>query len=431
MKIPQSKELVIRDEDKIIEYREKTELLANKNKNSLEEFKKPGKKSRTNKLAIYDKVISREEFRRIETKELVLDEDDYLNFLEEIIQKDYFPDLYEIRKEKVKFDFLNQLIKNNLERAQSATGNRVEYTNVRDNLDKINKDYFEDKKIDMTEEKEKLPEIDVNKLSVDSFCAKYSSDELESLRDIFYKDNQKRLRKYLWMYEQEHKANEKIKAIKEYSNDFLALPDPSKHFQEPNLVVAESDAKNSLFFQPEYSNTNDRMNRNKKVELSQYGEPQGNRQEELNKFSENISGEKGVSKDNTRLPKNFIETLINKHSYKLRNKIYESYENSDVIRLLKELNQIDAKAKEEKLSAETPIINGYKLLKYPEPIPGEIDKIPIFTWGEVASTPNVLENKTEPKFVVPQTSERENLAHSLANKRLTTKRQRDDVLGKM
>ena len=35
MKIPQSKELVIRDEDKIIEYREKTELLANKNKNSL------------------------------------------------------------------------------------------------------------------------------------------------------------------------------------------------------------------------------------------------------------------------------------------------------------------------------------------------------------------------------------------------------------
>jgi hypothetical protein len=94
------------------------------------------------------------------------------------------------------------------------------------------------------------------------------------------------------------------------------------------------------------------------------------------------------------------------------------------------LNQIDAKAKEEKLSAETPIINGYKLLKYPEPIPGEIDKIPIFTWGEVASTPYVLENKTEPKFVVPQTSERENLAHSLANKRLTTKRQRDDVLSK-
>jgi hypothetical protein len=50
------------------------------------------------------------------------------------------------------------------------------------------------------------------------------------------------------------------------------------------------------------------MNRNKKVELSQYWEPQGNRQEELNKFSKNISGEKGVSKDNTRLPKNFIET---------------------------------------------------------------------------------------------------------------------------
>jgi protein DGCR14 len=430
MKVPQSKELVIRDEDKIIEYKEKQKDLLKTEKSEQVQFKQPGRSTQMNKLAIYQNVLSRDEFRRVETKELVLDDDYYLNFLEEIIQKDYFPDLYETKKEKVKFNFLNQLIHNDLERAQSVTGNRVENTNVRDNLDKINKDYFEDKKIDIKEDIKKIPEVDVNKLSVDSFCMKYSSDELESLRDIFFKDNQKRLKKYLWMYEQEHKANEKMKTIKEYSEDYLALPDPCKHYQQPNLITAESDAKNSLFFQPDYSNTNNRMVLMKEIEASKEMNNQTNTQDNMEKFSKNISNEKAVSKENTRLPKNFIETLINKHSHKLRKKIYESYENSDVIKLLKELKEIDAKAKEEKISSETPIINGYKLLKYPEPIPGEIDKIPIFTWGELASTPNVLDIKTEPKFIVPQTPDRETLAHSLANKSLSSKRQRDDMLNK-
>ena len=55
-----------------------------------------------NKISLYQKLLQRNEFKRPETKEIVLNEDDYLNYLEEIIQKDYFPDLYNINKEKVK-----------------------------------------------------------------------------------------------------------------------------------------------------------------------------------------------------------------------------------------------------------------------------------------------------------------------------------------
>ena len=62
----------------------------------------------------------------------------------------------------------------------------------------------------------------------------------------------------------------------------------------------------------------------------------------------------------------------------------------------------------------TPMVNGYRILKDPEPIPGEIDPVPIMIWGEIASTPQVL--RTEKKFTVPSTPTREFLAHHLTNK---------------
>ena len=105
MKIPQSKELVIREEDKVIEYKD-NELQAKDKKDQLI----LSRKAQTNpmsRLDIYHNTLKREEFRRPETKEIVLDEDEYLNYLEEIIQKDFFPDLYEMNKEKVKLNFLN------------------------------------------------------------------------------------------------------------------------------------------------------------------------------------------------------------------------------------------------------------------------------------------------------------------------------------
>jgi hypothetical protein len=105
MKIPQSKELVIREEDKVIEYKDK-ELQVKDKKDQLILSRK-GQINPMSRLDIYHNTLNREEFRRPETKEIVLDEDEYLNYLEEIIQKDFFPDLYEMNKEKVKLNFLN------------------------------------------------------------------------------------------------------------------------------------------------------------------------------------------------------------------------------------------------------------------------------------------------------------------------------------
>ena len=60
------------------------------------------------------------------------------------------------------------------------------------------------------------------------------------------------------------------------------------------------------------------------------------------------------------------------------------------------------------------MINGYKLIKDPEPI--EIkDPIPLISWGELIKSSNILEDKKK-KFSIPDTSVRENIARDLVNK---------------
>jgi len=44
-----------------------------------------------------------------------------------------------------------------------------------------------------------------------------------------------------------------------------------------------------------------------------------------------------VIKENTRLPKEFIDKMVNMTSNQIKKKIFESYENSDVVKLLKEV----------------------------------------------------------------------------------------------
>ncbi len=299
------------------------------------------------------------------------------------------------------------------------TGNRVQLmtSSVKgqdeiDSLEKINSEYLK------LSGQNKKQTVNLDGVDVDSFISKYSSDELESLKDIIHKDKQMRINKYFWMYETEYKANEKLKALKSYSEEFLKLPQATdKHFEKPLKEFAEIDANNSLFFPPDYSNTNNRAERS---EISANPAMLGPSYKErdisegfVNPYTpkETKTFEKHIVKENTRLPYKFVENLVKHHSNKIKRRMDEAYENSDVVKLLKELKHIE---EEEKKFLTTPNINGYKLLKDPLPNPGEIDKNPLFTWGEVASTPNILK---EGRFSVQQTPIREDIAHSLASKR--------------
>lgn len=125
MSTSNSKELVITNDDRIYEYREKSvcgaeSLSKNTNaqsaqsaqssqslgiyqdKKSLLKFMKPFGNKKETRLSLIQKFQEREEFKKPKTKEIILDEDDYLNCLETLIQKNYYPDLYQLNKEKVK-----------------------------------------------------------------------------------------------------------------------------------------------------------------------------------------------------------------------------------------------------------------------------------------------------------------------------------------
>jgi len=79
------RDLALKEEDKIIVY-----------KAPLAKDKK-GDKNLTS-LELYNKLIESDEFKKPITKEKVLEEDDYIKYLEEIISRDYFPDLYKINQ---------------------------------------------------------------------------------------------------------------------------------------------------------------------------------------------------------------------------------------------------------------------------------------------------------------------------------------------
>jgi len=90
-----------------------------------------------------------------------------------------------------------------------------------ENLNKINEKY--EKEIN---NKTKDPEnnIDLDKFNVESYLLNHTTDEQESLRSIIYEDKKKKLKQYLWIYEQEYNENQKLKELKEYNEEFMKLP---------------------------------------------------------------------------------------------------------------------------------------------------------------------------------------------------------------
>lgn len=60
------------------------------------------------------------------------------------------------------------------------------------------------------------------------------------------------------------------------------------------------------------------------------------------------------------------------------------------------------------------MINGYKLIKDPEPVEVK-DPIPLITWAELIKNANIVDPNTK-KFTMPKAIPREKIAYDLVNK---------------
>lgn len=182
------------------------------------------------------------------------------------------------------------------------------------------------------------------------------------------------------------------------------LTKKEKNFENGNLLFSKPCAKNTIFFLP------DGNVKNNQNDLVVY---------ETEKNLLEVS-EKAILKDNTRLPQGLVEDMIEKASHNIKKAFIDTTENSnDVMSLLskakeKKINENQGNRKDNpKVTVQTPVVNGYKILKDPEPIPGQIDPVPLMVWGEIASTPQILQS--EKRFTVPSTPTREYIAHNLSN----------------
>lgn len=278
-------------------------------------------------IEIYHECLEKPEFKQSKTKEKIIDDDEYLAYLERIVSRDYYPNAKTDNKSFLGLD--NDIIPINM--------------------------------------------------NVDSFLINFASDELESIKDIISKDNLKKLRKRLWMYKEE------VKYKKMNRNELLG-----KDNQYGSII-----AKNPLFFVP--------LNREESKLLGRKRDS-----ENCESIVNDDDFEKKIMNENTRFPNNFVEKMEQEHNSKVHKRLIEMYENSDIIRLIKEM-------KEDK------VINGHSLIHdnktndnnkrndNPKQMPL------VFTWGEIASTPIAIK-ETGNQFKVPETPQRDAIAYDLLNK---------------
>jgi len=90
-------------------------------------------------------------------------------------------------------------------------------------------------------------------------------------------------------------------------------------------------AKNNIYFQPEITNFKN------KIEEINEDENEKNKIAKFEELSKNINSNKKVIRENTRLPQEFINKMIQFNSNQNKKKLFESYENSDIVKLMKEV----------------------------------------------------------------------------------------------
>ncbi|XP_045467820.1 splicing factor ESS-2 homolog [Harmonia axyridis] len=321
-------------------------------------------------------------------KQIILDEDDYVQEIGKIIQRDFFPSL---EKMKVQNDYLDAVERNDISKlrelytkysgkkpppirvpspATFETPANIHNTPQIPNADEL------------------LPSVTNNskhgpKLSLDQFLNSHDSEDNDSFRDILEESDKKHKEKYSFLYNEEGKSEEKLR-------EMLALPSIEKQAMLPekkfNVDTWGYKNRNYIMYVPDGVAMTDE----KEKEINE------------NRLQINYT--------NTR----FIENPFNENQNK---------------EAISEIAKTQAKSLDGKvgvdgkeLNKETPRIGGYSFIKDPSPCPDAMAS-PLMTWGMIEGTPfrldggdTPLRRTPGPSFTMSEPTRREQLALELAEK---------------
>src|SRR5579859_1311543 len=127
--------------------------------------------------------------KRLKRPPKQLSEEDYASALTTIIERDFYPQLPEMRNQS---RYLDAVAEGNPVRIATAARRLLEGTPAHGA--EVGEEETEE------ERKERLLKEDVRGMKLDSFMAKYTSEDNESFNALLDEENEKRREKYAWKY---------------------------------------------------------------------------------------------------------------------------------------------------------------------------------------------------------------------------------------
>ncbi|XP_030624753.1 splicing factor ESS-2 homolog [Chanos chanos] len=335
-----------------------------------------------------------EEKKKLNRK--ILDEEEYIESLEKIIQRDFFPDVTKLQAQR---EYLEAEENGDLERMREIAikyGSTVTRSTPRASVPYVTPASFETPegrpaspsstvsgfragiktsedgaKDSETKEEKELP-------SLDRFLAKNTSEDNASFEQIMDLAKDKEKLKHAWLYEAEEE-------FKQRHEENLALPSSEKQALEcvkAGVETWEYKAKNALMYYPEGVKDD-----------TVFKKPQE------------------VAHRNTRFCGDPFSKALNKSQIQQAAALNAQFKQGKVGPDGKEL-----------IPNESPKVNGYGFEAAPSPAPG-VAESPLMTWGEIESTPFRLdgsetpyvERSHGPSFKIPEPGRRERLGLKMAN----------------